>query len=203
MATWEAEAPSTAVHTTPAVNSVAPYEVRLLDDHDASSETLACLLHPGSLRILQLSKIPSDDVFEDLMRLHGPYLRSLRVKSLPDECASSLVHCTAMEEFKCLSIPSPSVLFALPATIEHISFQNCTMQPRAILGVVEWIQERAPRLRMVTYNCCGRPDNTDFRTLATICRSKHIELRCFADASPTREVCLNSSLSPSIFFACR
>jgi len=173
--------------TKPPTGRWAPYEVRWLDESDAAEGTLPRLLRPGSLRILQLMKTPEAPFFEEVMRRHGPYLRSLRLKSLTDDVAGSVKDCVALEEFKYLQVPSPTLLASLPPTVEHLSFQNApTTKP--ITHVIEWIEHKAPRLRVVTYNACGSPTERDYLYLAEVCRAKGIELECFADTPPTREV---------------
>jgi hypothetical protein len=165
----------------------APYEVRWLDESDSAEGTLHRLLRPGSLRILQLMKTPEAHFFEELMRRHGPYLRSLRLKGLTDDIAPSVKDCAVLEEFKYLQVPTPALLASLPPTIQHLSFQNApTTKP--ITHIIKWIEHDAPRLRVVTYNACGPSTERDFIHLADVCGAKGIELQCFADTPSTREV---------------
>lgn len=180
------EMPSSHI-TKPPTGTWAPYEVRWLDESDSAEGTLPRLLRPGSLRILQLMKTPENAFFEEVLARHGPFLRSLRLKSVADEVAESLRSCTVLEEFKYIKVPSPAVLESLPNTIEHFSFQN-SAATQSIGHVINWIEHHAVRLRVVTYNVCGSPIEPDFMHLADVCRSKGIELLCFADASPIREV---------------
>lgn len=106
---------------------------------------------------------------------------------MSEDVAEELKQCTALEEFKYLQVPTPTVLASLPSTIEHLSFQNATTtQP--IPHVIKWIERHAPRLRAVTYNACGGTTERDYIHLVDVCRAKGIELRCFADTPPTREV---------------
>ena len=173
--------------TKPPTGRWAPYEVRWLDESDSAEGVLPRLLRPGSLRILQFMKTPEAPFFEELMRTHGPYLRSLRLKALTDDVAQSVKDCTVLEEFKYLQIPSPALLKSLPLTVEHLSFQNVP-KTKPITHVIEWIDCHAPRLRVVTYNACGSPTEQDFHYLVSVCRARGIELQCFADTPPTREV---------------
>lgn len=185
---WETPTNQT---TKPPSGRWAPYEVRWLDESDSAETTLPRLLRPGSLRVLQLMKTPSDTFFEALMKTHGPYLRSLRLRQIPDNLASSLAECEALEEFKYLGIPSADILAALPAsTMQHLSLQNGTTKSNSesIKTVIEWIESKALGLRAVTYNSCGSPEEREFRRLVEVCRARDIDLQCFADTPPVREV---------------
>lgn len=166
----------------------APYEVRWLDESDSGESNLPRLLQPGSLRILQLMKTPSDEFFEALMGTHGPYLRSLRLRGVTDEVAPSLASCTSLEEFKYLQVPTTEILNALPAGLEHLQFQNTTNKLASIRPVIDYVQYRATNLRVVTYNSCGTSSSAEFLELARICKERGIELKCFADNAPIEEV---------------
>ncbi|KAF8314358.1 uncharacterized protein EI90DRAFT_3090449 [Cantharellus anzutake] len=199
VALWE----SPSIHTTQppkATNAQqwAPYEVRWLDESDSGEDwALPHLLRPGSLRILQLLRIPSDDYFEDLMKKHGPYLRSLRlcgpgggsVSPMREEIIPSLKNCTSLEEFKYMRIPSRNLLQALPPSLEHLQFQNNNRKPTSIRSLLEWIEfsEKSRRLRVVTYNSCGDPLSEELRRLVEICRRRGIVLKCYADNPPMEE----------------
>lgn len=54
---------------------------------------------PTDLRYLALDCLPEEDAFRDLLRIHGPNLRSLRLRDLFGVEAQSLAQCTGLEEF--------------------------------------------------------------------------------------------------------
>jgi len=181
---WE----TPTINTTKVPNGTwAPYEVRWLDESDSGEDSLPHLLRPGSLRILQLLKTPSDRFFDGLMRAHGPYLRSLRLRGITDQVASSLANCTSLEEFTYLKVPNAEVLASLSPGLEHLQFQNGTNKHSSIRPVLDYVRNRATRLRVVTYNSCGTTLDAEFRELADVCRKRGIELKCFADNAPIEE----------------
>ncbi|KAF9516085.1 hypothetical protein BS47DRAFT_1484229 [Hydnum rufescens UP504] len=103
---------------------------------------------------------------------HGPYLRSLLLRGITDQVASSLANCTTLEEFTYL---------------KHLQFQNGTNKHSSIRPVLDYVRNRATRLRVVTYNSCGTTLDSEFRELADVCRKRGIELKCFADNAPIEE----------------
>ena len=159
-----------------------------MDESDSGEESLPRLLRPGSLRILQLLKTPSDQFFAALMVKHGPYLRSLRLRGIREEVVTSLENCTSLEEFKYMRVPSVALLAALPSSLEHLQFQNTPRKPTSIRSVIGYIESgEARRLRVVTYNCCGSPSDAELRTLVDICEQRKVTLKCYADNPPMEE----------------
>ncbi len=187
VASWETPSVQT---TKPPKSSVqwAPYEVRWMDESDSGEDSLQRLLRPGSLRILQLLKSPSDQFFEALMVKHGPYLRSLRLRGVREEIVSSLKNCTSLEELKYMRVPSPALLASLPPSLEHLQFQNIPRKPTSIRSVLDYIgSDAASSLRVVTYNSCGSPSDPELRKLVDICKRRRVTLKCYADNPPMEE----------------
>lgn len=123
-----------------------------------------------------------------MLSAHGPFLRSIRLKSITDELVESLKYCVSLEEFKYLDIPSQALLDALPSTLEHLQIQNGTAKHVSIDHVIEYIAEANHRLRVLTYNSCGSPTHREFVRLRDSCRQRGIVLKCFGDNAPLEEV---------------
>ncbi|KAF8308939.1 hypothetical protein DL93DRAFT_2170706 [Clavulina sp. PMI_390] len=242
---WETPPTTHQTALPPAHLAWAPYELRLLDESDGGErlslalQRLAGEKARGQLKVLQVLSMPEEEgVFEALMKTHGPFLRSLRIKgpraasaglaapvaelvvdedSVEDaDIAEALKHCSALEEFKFIGVPSKRLLASLSSSVEHLSFQGYGAQPgvmplpagskgTSVSSVIDWIsrgaastssarkaEAQAPfgssaNLRVVTYNACGSPNAEEFKKLVDVCRKRGVELRCFADTPPARE----------------
>ena len=114
----------------------------------------------GTITILVLPSLhPFDiDLTEDLMRTHGPSLRSLHIPSLLNSEMAFLRHCTQLKELIVDGILSEAALIHLPATIEHLQVQLLLdFEPQLWSHVPDflarfacWIQS-APSLRRFTW----------------------------------------------------
>lgn len=82
----------------------------------------------------------------------------------------------SIESFETMTIPSRSVLEALPATVTSISFCNSYLYPDLPLrDVLEWIATQK-NLRQITYRWSGNLASQDVSELETICKDEDIEL---------------------------
>lgn len=102
------------------------YEYEWKCARQESGDHLQWILHNSrdSLQILSISILPDDVVFLSMLltKLRGS-LRSLRLPRAPKRLLTTLPGLTKLEEFKVTeSIPSSSVLNALPLTVEHLAF---------------------------------------------------------------------------------
>ncbi|KZT43464.1 hypothetical protein SISSUDRAFT_1057478 [Sistotremastrum suecicum HHB10207 ss-3] len=111
--------------TLPPPAKNAFYEIRWrvnpFADNDMSDFFWAANNSTLSLRILDLTKLPSVDLFDQFMQSH-PHLHSLRLLLLPTEYIPSLSHLSSLLEFVVVDQLTPLLFHHLSPTIQHLSF---------------------------------------------------------------------------------
>ena len=129
----------------------------------------------SSLRILDLREAP-DNVSREILGVHAPHLRSLRLLHFSIGSAAFVRQCTHLEEFVVYAIPVVVPLaHALPASIKHLSFRNPAHSHRSTLRPILDAIEALPKLRMVT---CDKSSAQlrDFEMLKTRCAERGVEV---------------------------
>lgn len=129
----------------------------------------------ASLRILELREGPGVAA-RDILGVHVPHLRSLRLLHLSIDSAAFLRQCTRLEELVIYTIPVVVPLAPhLPSTIEHLSFRNPTHTLRQTLQPILDAIEVLPNLRIVT---CDKNSEglREFAMLKTRCTDKGAEV---------------------------
>lgn len=122
---------------------------------------------PGDLRYLALDCLPEERAFHDLLRTHGPHLRSLRLRDLFGVDADSLAQCTDLEEFsldrgmdeRVLSVLAGHKGTAQPSTFTHLEFgvRVKTPESQALETAVQRAFQtgRFPNLKTITLKQWG------------------------------------------------
>ncbi|KAG8214893.1 hypothetical protein J3R82DRAFT_10065 [Butyriboletus roseoflavus] len=129
----------------------------------------------SSLHILDLREIPGSAARE-IMGVHAPRLRSLRLLHYNLDSAAFLRQCTCLEEFIIYNIPVLVPLAPeLPPSIEFLSFRNPIHTFRDTLHPILDAIEVLPRLRILT---CDKNSEglRDFAMLRTRCAEKGVEV---------------------------
>ena len=112
----------------------------------------------GTLRILDLvcSDLPPN--VSDLLALHGPHLRSLRLPQLrQNEVLPDIVKCIALEEIVFRSYPPKAIREAmLLNTLVHVSFITLSSQASYTVRPMIRILREMPKLEVVTWVYRGK-----------------------------------------------
>ena len=129
----------------------------------------------SSLRILDLREIPGVTARE-ILGVHAPHLRSLRLLHYNLDSAAFLRQCTRIKEFVIYTIPVIVPLAPeLAPSIEHLSFRNPIHTFRDTLRPILDAIEVLPRLRVVT---CDKNSEglREFAVLKARCAEKGVEV---------------------------
>lgn len=122
---------------------------------------------PGDLRYLALDCLPEEGAFHELLRIHGPHLRSLRLRDLFGVDADSLAQCTDLEEFsldrgmdeRVLSVLARHKGTTQPSTFTHLEFgvRVKTPESQALETAVQRAIQtgRFPNLKRITLKQWG------------------------------------------------
>ncbi|KAH7885019.1 hypothetical protein F5I97DRAFT_1320968 [Phlebopus sp. FC_14] len=132
-----------------------------------------------SLRILDLREFPGAGTRE-ILQLHAPLLRSLRLLHYNTFAAAFLRLCTGLEELVVYQIPLTIVTFGtfsndIPRSIEHLSFRNPPWAPTHTLRPILEAVDVLPKLRTLT---CDRESERleEFAILQSKCMQKGVEI---------------------------
>ncbi|KAG1731625.1 uncharacterized protein EDB91DRAFT_1058584 [Suillus paluster] len=125
-----------------------------------------------SLRILELRDIPGPTQ-RNILSLHAPRLRSLRLAHYNIHSAALLRMCTALEELVLYHVPTHFPLVPdLPPTIEHLSFRNPNHTYRNTLQPIITAVDALPKLRVLTCDRNAEQLVVDYEILKAKCRMK-------------------------------
>jgi hypothetical protein len=133
------------------------YEVQILTTNMSQyqSGTLHKILQHsvGTLRILDLVCTELPPNFSELLTLHGPHLRSLRLPQLrPSEVLPEIVKCSALEEIVFRSYPPKAIRETMPLdTLVHVSFVTLPTQAAYTVRPMIRILREIPKLEVVTW----------------------------------------------------
>ena len=133
------------------------YEIQILtDDWDPYQGRILhnILQHSvGTLHILDLVCINLPPNVSDLLVLHGPHLRSLRLPQLrQNQVLPEIVNCTALEEIMFRSYPPKAIREVMRlGTLVHVSFITLSTQAAYTVGPMVRILKRMPKLEVVTW----------------------------------------------------
>ncbi|KAH9947596.1 hypothetical protein B0H21DRAFT_807153 [Amylocystis lapponica] len=163
----------------------APAPIKLYElvlHRTPSQEILEWLLSASesSLQIADFRDVPGP-LFDDLLRLHGPHLRSLRLMRYSARAAAVIKHCPNLEELILFQLSTFLDLARLPQTLEHLGFRNYTWSASPSLHTIITAIDSLPRLRIVT--CDPHTEqHVDYPALRAKCLERGVEL--LADALP-------------------
>ncbi|KAG0698378.1 hypothetical protein DFH29DRAFT_878052 [Suillus ampliporus] len=125
-----------------------------------------------SLRILELRGI-AGTTQRDILALHAPRLRSLRLFHYDIHSAALLHMCTALEELVVNLMPTPVPPASdLPPTIEHLSFSYHRNSLQPVIEAVDAL----PKLRVLTCDSNAKQEVVDYKILKAKCRVKGVEI---------------------------
>jgi len=107
----------------------------------------------GTLRILDLVCNEPPLHFSELLTLHGPYLRSLRLPQLRQaEVLPEITKCHALEEIVFRSYPPKAIRDIMPLkTLVHVSFTTLPSQAAYTVRPMIRILKEMPKLEVVTW----------------------------------------------------
>ncbi|KAG2133285.1 hypothetical protein DEU56DRAFT_810758 [Suillus clintonianus] len=129
-----------------------------------------------SLRILELRDIPGP-AQRNILSLHAPRLRSLRLAHYNTYSAALLRMCTALEELVIYHVPTHFPLAPdLPPTIEHLSFRNPNHTYRNTLQPIIEAVDALPKLKVLTCDKNAEQLVMDYEILKAKCRMKGAEV---------------------------
>ena len=129
----------------------------------------------SSLRILDLHEVPGIAA-RQILGVHAPHLRSLRLLHFSLDSAAFLRQCTCLEELVIYNLPVFVPLAPeLPPSIEHLSFRNPRHAFRNTLRPILDAIEVLPKLRIVT---CDKNSEgfREFEMLKTRCAERGVEV---------------------------
>ena len=107
----------------------------------------------GTLRILDLVCTDLPPNISDLLALHGPHLRSLRLPQLrQNEVLPEIVKCNALEEIVFRSYPPKAIREVMRVkTLVHVSFVTLPSQAGYTVRPMIRILKKMPKLEVVTW----------------------------------------------------
>ena len=112
----------------------------------------------GTLRILDLVCVEPPPQFSELLALHGPHLRSLRLPTLrQNDVLPEIVKCDALEEIVFRSYPPKAIREAMVLnTLVHVSFVTLPSQATYTVRPMVRILREMPKLEVVTWIYQGK-----------------------------------------------
>ncbi|KAF8190641.1 hypothetical protein K438DRAFT_1970940 [Mycena galopus ATCC 62051] len=142
---------------------------------------LASLLNPAADTPLQVfwhkSKGGHASVLGDVLRLHGPQLRSIAFRTVdPAEACVALADCRALERFEFGRFPDAATLALIPRAIKALAVCGVPENghSRDVDGLAQALST-FPHLKVLTWSYCPQP--LMLPALEEICRIRGIELR--------------------------
>jgi hypothetical protein len=133
------------------------YELQILtsywDEHQGKILHKILQHSVGTLRILDLACTELPPNFSELLMLHGPHLRSLRLPQLrQNDVLPAIVKCDALEEITFRSYPPKAIRETmLLNTLVHVSFTTLSSQAAYTVRPMIRILREMPKLEVVTW----------------------------------------------------
>ena len=144
----------------------------------------------GTLRILDLVCIELPPNFSELLTLHGPHLRSLRLPQLrQNEVLPEIVKCVALEEIMFRSYPPKAIRETmLLNTLVHVSFITLSSQAAYTVRPMIRILREMPKLEVVTWVYRGvdhQRTEPNLQQLYELAAERKIRIRTHTAATPS------------------
>ena len=144
----------------------------------------------GTLRILDLVCTELPPTFSELLTLHGPHLRSLRLPRLrQNETLPEIVKCDALEEIMFRSYPPKAIREAMHLnTLVHVSFITLSSQGTYTVRPMIRILREMPKLEVVTWVYRGTdPQRTEpnLQQLYELGAERRIRIRTHTGYTPS------------------
>ncbi|KAJ6632282.1 hypothetical protein B0H10DRAFT_11238 [Mycena sp. CBHHK59/15] len=161
---------------TPMVADIGPCLASLLNPTE-DGEPLQLLWHK--------SQGGHPTALGDVLRVYGPHLRSLSIKTLDEPQTAFLSLCTRLERFEFGRFPNSAALAAIPRTIKALAISHEPDSRPGVIGTLSIGVERLtealktfPLLEVLTWSFC--PNHPLVVRLRTVCVERGIELRTSA-----------------------
>ena len=170
------------------------YELQVLTaswDQHQSTILHKILQHSvGTLRILDLVCTELPPTFSELLTLHGPHLRSLRLPQLrQNETLPEIAKCDALEEIMFRSYPPKAIREAMHLkTLVHVSFITLSSQGAYTVRPMVRILREMPKLEVVTWVYRGTdPQRTEpnLQQLYELGAERRLRIRTHTASTPS------------------